>query len=99
MLHLGHHLLPRLSLFPFPPRLLFPRTKSSLFERLVIILDGDVHLLDSCHVLREIVLKASRHKRPRRISSGKEMIPAARPVDARVGRDVEDGAVDGEVDW
>ena len=43
-------------------------------------------------------MKATSHKRARRIAPREEIVAPARAVDGAVGGDVEDGAVDGEVE-
>lgn len=66
--------------------------------QLVGIIDGDEHFLDAAQVGRQVLLEAAGDKGAGGILAREEAVVAARAVDERVGGDIEDGAVDGEVD-
>lgn len=87
------HLRPRKPNLPLPAHLLLRRRDTPIY-----IVDRHKHFLNAPQVRRKILLKATRHERARRIAPRKEIVAPARAVDCAVGGDVEDGAVDGEVE-
>lgn len=56
------------------------------------------HFLDADQIRRQIFLETTRDKRARCIPSCEEVVASTWSVDGSVGGDVEDGAVDSEVD-
>lgn len=65
---------------------------------LLDIINRHKHLLHTPHVGGEVFLETARHEGAGGIAAGEEVVVAAGAVDEWVGGDVEDGAVDGEVD-
>lgn len=66
--------------------------------RLIRVLDGDIHLLDTSHIPRQIFLETAGHKRASSVPADEEVVSAAGAVDAGVRGDVDYCAVKGEVD-
>lgn len=93
-LHRLLHRRPRKPDLPLPPDLPL-RTRNPF---LLNILHGDKHFLRTDQIPRQIFLETARDEGARGVAPGEEIVAPAGPVDGRVGRDVEDGAVDGEVD-
>lgn len=93
------HLL--LNLSPSHPNILLaPNLPLSTTQRsnLPLVIHRDKHLLDTGEVVREVFLKAARDEGARGVAAGEEIVVPRRTVHHAVGGDVEDGAVDGEVD-
>lgn len=67
-------------------------------QLLLDIVNRHEHLLHAAQVRRQILSKAARHKCARGVPPGEEIVAPAGAVDDWIGRDVEDGPVDGEVD-
>lgn len=93
--HLLPHLAQRHPPILLPPNLPLPTAQLLVF---LLILKGDEHLLHTRKVMREVLLETARHKRTSCIPAREEVVAAARAVDEPVSGDVEDGAVDGDVD-
>lgn len=91
------HLRLRKPYIPLPPDLLL-RLRKLLLLLTVFVIDGDKHLLNTGQVRGEIILETPRDERAGGVPPGEETVHAPWAVDARVCRDVEDGAVQGEVD-
>lgn len=93
------HLLPNLpSSHPnilLAPNLSLPTTQPLSF---LLVVYRDKHLLDTGEVVREIFLKTARDEGARGVAAGEEIVVARGTVHHAVGGDVEDGAVDSEVD-
>lgn len=80
---------------PFAPDLPLPGAQSL---HIILLVDGDKHLLDAGQIMREILLETPRYERAGGITAGEKVVIASRTVHHAVGGDVEDGAIDGEVD-
>lgn len=80
---------------PFTPDLPLPGAQSL---HIILLVDGDKHLLDAGQIMREILLETPRYERAGGITAGEKVVIASRTVHHAVGGDVEDGAIDGEVD-
>lgn len=103
--------LPRNPILPLPPQLKLRLAKLLLAAlahqfplrahlfRSFLRVDRHVDFLDAAHVGREIRVEAPADKGARGISAGEEVVRAAGAVRVSAGRDVVDGAVEGEVDW
>lgn len=65
---------------------------------LLLIIDRDKHLLHARQIVREVLLETTRHESARRVAAGEEVVVPAGAVHHAVCGDVEDGAVDGEID-
>lgn len=63
------------------------------------ILHGDESFFGADQIRCDIFLETARHKGAGGIMSCEEIVASAASVDGRVGGDVEDGAVHGEIDW
>lgn len=62
------------------------------------VVDRDVHLLHALEIRSQILLETARNESACGIATGEEVVAAAGSVDDRVCRDIEDRAIDGNVD-
>lgn len=85
---------PGQSNLPFTANLPLRRRKALILH----ILHRQKHLLNPSQIRRQIILKTARYKCARCVSTGEKVVAPAWAVDRSVGGNVEDGAVDGEVD-
>ena len=95
MLHLLPNLPPSHPNILLAPNLPLPTTQRL---NLLLIVNGDKHLLGAGEVVREVFLETARDEGARGVAAGEEVVVARGTVHHAVGGDVEDGAVDGEVD-
>lgn len=95
MLHLRAHHRLRLPRLPLTPDLPLPAAQLRV---LFLVIDGDIHLLDTVQIRGKVLLETARDESARGVAAGEEVVAPARAVHHGVGGDVEDGAVDGEVD-
>lgn len=65
---------------------------------LLNILHRDEHFLGTDEIRRQVVLETARHEGAGCVAPGEEIVAPAGSVDSWIRGDVEDGAVDGEVD-
>lgn len=98
MHHLLRHTLHRRIPLLLAPRLLLLLTHRQLEGVLIVVFDGDVHEFDAANVRRAILREAASDVGARGIGTGEAVVAAALTVDARVRGDVEDYAVDGDID-
>ena len=95
MLHLLPNLPPSHPNILLAPNLPLPTTQRL---NLLLIVNGDKHLLGAGEVVREVFLETARDEGARGVAAGEEVVVSRGAVHHAVGGDVEDGAVDGEVD-
>lgn len=95
MLHLRADLGLGLARLPLAPDLALAAAQLPV---LLLVVDGDEHLLDAVQVRGQVLLEAARDEGAGGVAAREEVVAAAGPVHGAVGGDVEDGAVDGEVD-
>ena len=95
MLHLFPNLRPSHPNILLAPNLPLPTTQPL---NIFLVVHRDKHLLDTGELVREILLETARDKGARGVAAGEEVVVARGAVHHAVGGDVEDGAVDGEVD-
>ena len=95
MLHLLSNLRPSHPNILLAPNLPLPTTQPLNF---LLLVHGDEHLLHAGEVVREILLETARDEGARGVAAGEEVVVSRGTVHHAVGGDVEDGAVDGEVD-
>lgn len=95
MRHLLPNTRPRHPNILLAPDLPLPTTQP---PNLLSIIDRDKHLLYTREIVREIFLETARHESARRVAAGEEVVVPPGAVHHAVCRDVEDGAVHGEVD-
>lgn len=62
------------------------------------VVDRDIHFLHAIEIRCQVLLEAARNKGPCGVATGEEVVAAAGSVDDRVGGDIEDCTIDGEVD-
>ena len=95
MRHLLMHPRPRQPAVLLAAHLLLPGGHLRIIP---LIINRDEHLLDAVQIRRQVLLEAARDEGARGVAAGEEVVIAAGAVHHSVCRDVEDGAVDGEVD-
>lgn len=95
MRHLLPNPRPRHPNILLAPNLPLPTTQPL---HLLLVINGNEHLLYTCQVVREVFLKAASHEGACCVAAGEEVVVAAWAVHHVVCGDVEDGAVNGEVD-
>lgn len=95
MLHLLSNLRPSHPNILLAPNLPLPTTQPLNF---LLVVHRDKHLLHAGEVVREILLETARDEGARGVAAGEEVVVSRGAVHHAVGGDVEDGAVDGEVD-
>lgn len=66
--------------------------------RVIRIFDGDVHLLNSGHISRQIFLETARNKCSCGVFADEEVIATSGTVNAGVRRDINDCTVQSQVD-
>ena len=80
---------------PLAPNLLLPGAQPL---HIILIVDGNKHLLDAGQVVREILLETPRHERTSGVAAGEKVVVAAGTIHHAICGHVEDGAVNGQVD-
>ncbi|KAL7357905.1 hypothetical protein ACKS0A_01787 [Histoplasma ohiense] len=98
MHHLFRHTLHRGIPLLLAPRLLLLLAHRQLEGVLIVVFDGDVHEFDAANVRCAVLREAASDVSARGVGTGEAVVAAALTVDTRVRGDVEDHAVDGDID-